>query len=379
MVRRTVDEPLATTQVGAYPKIDWFRPYQFDGEDMLEAFKDKQVEHAYRDAVNGVIKDQEQVGLDIVSDGKVAYDDYAGGTGWFHYTLDRLEGLSGRTEETTSIFKDHPLEIIQEMAGAYGTPIATGKIRNGGLRLARQYKIANELTDKTIKINIGDPSTIGTMIMPGEESPYDEQEDLIMDLCEIYNEELTALADAGCPIIQTDTSPINVLPAFRDVPQDEFDFWIDAYNTTIDGVDAETWIHCCWGRLHGQPLLGAGEEQAWDTAYPQLLETDADTVNMHFSHAADNEAIFEVLGEYDTDKNIALGAISINSLLVESPDDVKDFINTATQYVPRDQLYLTTDCGLVTVMDREIAKKKLNSLVNGAERAREREVTMPGS
>jgi len=362
MVVRTVRKAIATTHVGAYPKPPWFLPYQWRGRDPLDVFKDKAAEQAYRDAVTSVIKDQELAGLDIVADGKMAYDEYAGGTGWFQYTLERLGGISGRTEEITSIFKGHPLEIIQQMASAYGSPIATSKLTRGPLRFALQYKISADLTGMPLKFNIGDPSTEGTMIM--NQGAYKSQEDLIMDMCRIYNEEFKELDAAGCPIIQTDTSPINILPAFRDVKKEEFDFFVGAFNSMFKGIEAEKWLHVCWGRLHGQPLLGAGAERAWDKAYPVMLETDADTINMHMSYAGDD--VLKVLKEYPTDKNIALGAISISSLLVEPPEKVAKFLSTALKYVDAKKLYATTDCGLITLNERTVSQKKLKSLVQGA-------------
>ncbi|MFQ5919906.1 MAG: hypothetical protein ACE5I4_07680 [Thermoplasmata archaeon] len=370
MVVKNIDKPIATTHVGAYPKPKWFSQYQLSGRDMLDVFKDQTYEQAYRDAVAAVIKDQELAGVDIVADGKMAYDEFRGGTGWFQYTLDRVNGITGRSEEITSIFAGHPLEVIQEMASAYGSPVATEKLSAGPMRLALEYKISKELTDKPIKFNIGDSSIIATMILNG--GPYEQQTDLIMDLAKIYNKALRELDEAGAPFIQTDTSPINVLPSFREVSDDEFAFFVDAFNTMFDGVKAEKWIHVCWGRLHGQPLLGAGAERAWDIAYPHLIETNADTVNMHMSYAGDD--VLKVMGEYDTDKNIALGAVSISSLLVESPEKIADLLTNATKYVDPNKLYATTDCGLITIMDRTVAQFKLKSLVEGANLAR-KEVT----
>ncbi|MFQ6012049.1 MAG: hypothetical protein ACE5LS_00170 [Thermoplasmata archaeon] len=366
MVVKNIEKPIATTHVGAYPKPKWFTPYQLQGRDMLEAFKDPTFEQAYRDAVAAVLKDQELAGLDIVADGKMAYDEFRGGTGWFQYTLDRINGITGRSEEITSIFAGHPLEVIQEMASAYGSPVATEKLSAGPMRLALEYKISEELTDKPIKFNIGDSSVIATMILNG--GAYKEQTDLIMDLAKIYNGALRDLDKTGVPFIQTDTSPINVLPSFREVSDDEFAFFVDAFNAMFDGVKAEKWIHVCWGRLHGQPLLGAGAERAWDIAYPHLLETNADTVNMHMSYAG--EDVLRVMGEYESDKNIALGAVSISNLLVESPEKIADLLTNAVKFVDANKLYATTDCGLITVMDRTVAQFKLKSLVEGANLAR---------
>jgi 5-methyltetrahydropteroyltriglutamate--homocysteine methyltransferase len=179
-------------------------------------------------------------------------------------------------------------------------------------------------------------------------------------------------------MIQTDTSPINILPNFRDVSKDEFDFFVHAYNKMVDGIKMEKWLHVCWGRLHGQPLLGAGDVRAWDKSYPHLLDTNADTINMHMSYAGDE--VLRVLKEYPTDKNIALGVIDISRFFVEKPEKVAEFARKATKYADPNKLYFTTDCGLITVLDRTVALYKLMALAKGIELARkELKVEVPAA
>jgi len=70
---------LPTTMVGSYPRPHWFT-HQLLGRDVRVAFKEVQHEEAYDDAVATVIRDQEDAGLDIVTDGNMWYDDYVGMT-----------------------------------------------------------------------------------------------------------------------------------------------------------------------------------------------------------------------------------------------------------------------------------------------------------
>ena len=77
---RVVDTILPTTMVGSYPRPHWFT-HQLLGRDVRVAFKEVQHEEAYNDAVATVIRDQEEAGLDIVTDGNMWYDDYVGSIG----------------------------------------------------------------------------------------------------------------------------------------------------------------------------------------------------------------------------------------------------------------------------------------------------------
>ena len=93
MATKIVDTLLPTTMVGSYPRPHWFK-HQLLGRDIRVAFKEVQHEEAYHDAVATVIRDQEEAGLDIVTDGNMWYDDYVGVIGSFcWYMYERIGGL----------------------------------------------------------------------------------------------------------------------------------------------------------------------------------------------------------------------------------------------------------------------------------------------
>src|SRR5678816_2836404 len=71
---------LPTTMVGSYPRPQWFTQ-QLAGRDVLEAFKVASHAEAFHDATRVVIKDQEEAGLDILTDGQMWFDDYHMGIG----------------------------------------------------------------------------------------------------------------------------------------------------------------------------------------------------------------------------------------------------------------------------------------------------------
>ena len=64
---KIVDTLLPTTMVGSFPRPAWYK-HQLLGRDIRVAFKEVQHEEAYNDAVATVIRDQEEAGLDIVTD-----------------------------------------------------------------------------------------------------------------------------------------------------------------------------------------------------------------------------------------------------------------------------------------------------------------------
>ena len=98
MATKIVDTILPTTMVGSYPRPHWFK-HQLLGRDIRVAFKEVQHEEAYDDAVATVIRDQEEAGLDIVTDGNMWYDDYVGVIGSFcWYMYERIGGFEPARE-----------------------------------------------------------------------------------------------------------------------------------------------------------------------------------------------------------------------------------------------------------------------------------------
>src|SRR5919201_880192 len=98
MGRKIVDTILPTTMVGSYPRPHWFN-YQLLGRDVRVAFKHVDHAEAYEDATEVVIHDQEEAGLDYVTDGQMYYDDYVGVIGSFcWYMYERIPGFEHAKE-----------------------------------------------------------------------------------------------------------------------------------------------------------------------------------------------------------------------------------------------------------------------------------------
>jgi 5-methyltetrahydropteroyltriglutamate--homocysteine methyltransferase len=153
MPRKIVDTILPTTMVGSYPRPHWYHQ-QLLGRDVRVAFKEVQHEEAYQDATQVVIRDQEEAGLDIVTDGQMSYDDYVGVIGSFcWYMYERIGGFEPAREPhpAEGDRSDKTLELLHDWGGV----INSGPATHGPIRLRDLYEIAKRYTDKPIKVSVG--------------------------------------------------------------------------------------------------------------------------------------------------------------------------------------------------------------------------------
>ena len=156
MLKKVVDTILPTTMVGSYPRPHWFNQ-QLLGRDIRVAFKDVDHAEAYHDAVAAVIRDQEEAGLDIVTDGQMCFDDYVG--------VDRLVLL-------VHVRAHRRLRAGQGAAPLERRAPTTGQGDRAARRLGRRhqqrpgraaarsaladlYKIAERYATRPVKVSVG--------------------------------------------------------------------------------------------------------------------------------------------------------------------------------------------------------------------------------
>src|SRR5205814_2195311 len=148
----------------------------------------------------------------------------------------------------------------------------------------------------------------------------------------------------------------------------------EAVNRQVRGVEAEIWVHTCWGNPNQQRLFWEVPSYA-PAAVEELLQLDADVVT--FECASSDGRDFACLGRYRTDKKIGIGVVSHTTTTVEPVDVVAGLIRKALEHIPPERLVLTTDCGFGREgISRRIAYYKCVSLVEGTNIVR-RELGLP--
>jgi len=202
---------------------------------------------------------------------------------------------------------------------------------------------------------------------------YASDRDLILALADVFNAELKEVAAAGCRVIQVEEPQHHIAGANGTATDKDLEFFTEAVNREIAGVETEIWLHTCWGNPNQQPLHW--ERPSYERSLPYLLQTNADVITLEC--ASTNGRDLPLLARFRTDKKIAIGVVNHSTAAVEPPEFVAGLIRSALEYVPPERLVLSTDCGFGREgLARRIAFYKCVAINLGANIVR-RELKLP--
>jgi 5-methyltetrahydropteroyltriglutamate--homocysteine methyltransferase len=338
-MRKIVDTLLPTTMVGSYPRPHWYT-YQLLGRDVRVAFKHAPHAEAYEDATAAVIRDQEEAGLDIVTDGQMYFDDYVGGIGSFcWYMYERIGGFEQAKEEHPSAVgvSDRSKEL--ELLSDWGGVVNSGPVSRGPIRLADLYQVAKRAATRPVKVSVGaGPVNLAWHV-------YFEMKDLVR---------------AGATFLQIEDLG-SWLPLFTG-NDDDFTWVADVIAQCVEGVDAKIAWHFCYGNAWGNRLAGL-YPRGYEAVLPHLYAAPVDQFVLDFANR--EMADVDVLATLPADREVAAGVLDVRTTMVETPEEVAARIRRVLTVVPADRVYLTTDCGLRN-MPRIVARMKMRALAAGA-------------
>jgi len=196
MLTVTRDMMLPTAITGSYPRPLWF-DLSLDGKSFKSALGESLFREQYLDAVAAIINAQEAAGLDIVTDGDSRFDLAVGGKSWFFYPIERIGGIQGHRDTSQGWMGRHglrPGKILWEVQEAYQPGIVKQKLTRGPLEYAALWQVAQRMTDKPVKFGAICAPAIASMLW---NQHYDDDKEMILDLCDIMNAEFREVAAAG--------------------------------------------------------------------------------------------------------------------------------------------------------------------------------------
>jgi len=241
-------------------------------------------------------------------------------------------------------------------------PQVVAPLRLKGRVHAAEARLLRAHTQKKIKFTLPGPMTIVDTVA---DRFYGDRVKMAMAFAELLNQEAHALQADGVDIIQFDE------PAFNVYMKDAADWGVKALERAAQGLTCTTAVHICYGygikaNVDWKHTLGE-EWRQYEQIFPALAKSSIDQVSLECFHSHVPPQLMKLL----EGKDVMVGVIDVASDEIETPEQVADTIGEALKYVPLQRLLPCTNCGLAP-MDREVARRKLEALGQGAALARKR-------
>jgi 5-methyltetrahydropteroyltriglutamate--homocysteine methyltransferase len=323
------------------------------------------------EAIRGVVKLQEDLGLQVVTDGEFRRGTYSDS-----FTSAGITGVEIEMTEDQGWTKSqsHGHRMARRI------PKVVGRIAWKGPQNAEDFRFLKSLTTRTPKITLPGPCYIHYRAGRANISraAYPDLDAFWSDLVGAYHAEMKSLADVGCTYLQIDETSLVKLgdPRVRQLRSERGDDWrelLRAYIAAVNAVVAGApkgmtiGIHVC-----------RSQDPSWqaDVGYdpiaePLFNEMKVDTYFLEYDNA--RAGTFAPLRCVPEGKFVVLGLVASKVSELESVDMLKRRIEEASRYVKLEQLGLSPQCGFATsaaehvTVTEEIERAKLARIVEVAQ------------
>jgi len=329
---------LQTTIAGSLPKPRWlaepnvlWAPWRLEGDALAEGIED---------AVRLAVDDQEEAGIDIVTDGEQTRR---------HFVTTFLEALDGVD------FEHRKTVRIRNRYDA-AVPVVVGTVARRNPVFVDAARHLRSATKRKIKVTLPGPMT---MVDTLYDAHYRSREKLASAFAAILNDEARAIEAAGADVIQFDE------PAFNVYFDEVRDWGVRTLERAAQGLKCTTAVHICYGygikaNNDWKQTLGS-EWRQYEHVFPLLAQSAIGQVSLECANSHVPIELISLLAG----KDVLVGAIDVASQEVETPEAVAATLTKALEHVPIERLYPCTNCGMVP-LSREVARGKLKALAAGA-------------
>jgi 5-methyltetrahydropteroyltriglutamate--homocysteine methyltransferase len=316
------------------------------------------------DAIRGVVRMQEEIGLKLVTDGE--YNRQS----WQRDFLLKIGNVEPMPSKLTVRFhsatgtRDHAPPSLR----------VAGKLSRPDGIFVDDFKFLKSIATALPKLTIPSPTVVhfrgGRAAIDAR--AYPEMDAFYADLAQVYRAEIRDLAQAGCRYLQIDEVNLAYLcdPELRrqvanigEDPETLPKTYAKLLNDTIAGklADMVVCMHLCRGNFAGAWIAKGGYEPI-----AELLFNDIAVDGYFLEYDTERAGSFAPLRFLPKGKIAVLGLVTTKSPQLETKDELKRRIEEASRYAPLEQLALSPQCGFssgiggnaMTVAD-EIAKLKL--------------------
>jgi 5-methyltetrahydropteroyltriglutamate--homocysteine methyltransferase len=326
-------------------------------------------------AVDEVVHQQVEAGIDVVNDGEMSKPSYA------TYIKDRLNGFGGQSHPLQyQDLADFP-ELAKRVFGDPGrsrrkTPACDGAISVRDARAAQTDADNVRAALRRVKAAEGflSAASPGVISLFFRNDHYPGHERYLFAIAEAMRHEYETVAAAGL-ILQIDCPDLamgrhiqfagSTLEEFRKMAR----LHVEALNHALANIPPEQLrMHVCWGNYEGPHHYDVPLADIIDIVFqarPSAISFEA--ANPRHGH---EWALFERVKLPD-DKIIIPGVIESKTNYIEHPELVAQRIGRYAKLVGRERVIAGTDCGFGTwvgqaAVDPGVVWAKLASLAEGA-------------
>ena len=307
------------------------------------------------EAIREVVRQQEEVGLQGVTDGEFR-------RAWWHLDFfERLDGLSIYEGQYAATFQREggtvdlkPQRIVVDKKLTRPKPIQV-----------EDFAFLKSASHATAKVSI--PSPAWLYVRSGRDNvskdAYPDLDAFATDLARVYAEEIADLAAAGCTYLQLDETNFATLcdPHVREDfkshgrdPDALLREGAEIINAAVRNAPETMAIctHACRGNFRSAWVASGSYDPVAEMVFNTL---DVDGFFLEYDDARSGG--FEPLRFVPKGKRVVLGLVTSKKGALESKDDLKRRIDEAARYVPLDQICLSPQCGFSsTVEGNEITR-----------------------
>jgi methionine synthase II (cobalamin-independent) len=378
------DTGIPTEPVGSLPRPAKLQAAYADYDDGkidqsdLEALQDE--------AVKDSIENQEAAGSPIVSDGEQRWSSFA-----TYPITDTLAGTGladnlGPNGQYFAIFADGHHRQLPRLTGG---PFKYKTFAGDTLRKSIKY------ASKPMKQAVIAPSMLALLYPLEDEVDGYSREQFEEDLTNETEKDIRGAFDAGAERVSVDFTEGRL--ATRNDPRNPWTgagmlpHFIELNNRVLDRFSPEErqniGIHTCPG---GDRDSVHSADVPYNDLLPHMFQINAGYFLIQLASERDKDSVYQSIGEHSRDdangvpQMCYIGVINPQNPRVESPQEVCDQLVRAADFIPKERLGATDDCGFSPFSidekpnhgspdyAREVAFQKIKNRVEGTRMAAEK-------
>ena len=296
------------------------------------------------DAVDAALRDQEEAGVDIVSDGEMRRAGFF--TAEFYRHLSGLrDAPPARRLGAGGHDQQHRFEVLEPIAAP------------DGLGVVDEFRYARSRTARPLRVTLPGPFTLAGRLATGPGAVYPSRVEAAEAFVPILAAEIAGLVAAGATLVQVDEPSPAIHP---DAPADFAGLLNAAVAPALDVPGVRLAAHLCFGNYLGRPLA----KRTYRPVLDQLARFRVAELVLEFANREMTE--LDVLpGLVEAGFDLAIGVVDVKSYYLETPDDVAERAELVLRAgVPEGRLVLVPDCGFSQTA-RWATVAKLRALVAG--------------